>query len=260
MKRFTKTAMLGAAVGAVLVSQSAQAGFTVNDLYLGFTQSSASSDLIIDLGQASSLIGASSVVDLSSDLAGLSTFNSTFNTSANGVGMAVVGGDNVFGSFGVFATQVRSGGAGTAAIPGSSLTATPHSSSAMSGGASAVSAIMSSVVGGLPTAGNQASDTTKSYSATEVNGATTFLGKTGVQPAGTIGSSGIMYEDLWAATTTKAYTYEGFFTFNYGADSLTFTPASLVVSAVPEPGMYGVMAGAGLLVLSVRRQFSRKTV
>ena len=40
------------------------AGFTINDLYLGFTQSSAASDYIIDLGQPGTVgLGGSSVVD-----------------------------------------------------------------------------------------------------------------------------------------------------------------------------------------------------
>jgi len=255
MKRFTKTVMLGAAAAAALASQSAQAGFTVNDLYLGFTQPTATSDLIIDLGQASSLIGNTSIVDLSGDLGSLSTFNSTFSSTANGVSMAVIGGDNMFNQFGVFATQVRAGGAGLPGVAGSAITA-GHTSALMSGGASVVAGLAS---GGQPTAGNSLVDGSKSYSAAEVTtSASSFVGKTGVNPTGTIDSSGIIYEDLFAATTSSAYKYAGYFTFNYSADSLTFTPATL--AAVPEPGMYGVLAGAGLLVLSLRRQFSIKGV
>jgi len=255
MKRLTKSAMIAATVGAALASQSAQAGFTVNDLYLGFTTASASSDLIIDLGQASSLIGSGSVVNLSTDLGSLSTFNSTFNSTANGVVMAVVGGNNTFGSFGVFATQVRSGGAGDAAVPGSSISAT-HSSTQMSGGAAAVAGL-AALAGGLPTAGNSLSDPNKTYSSgIEAAGSqNNFIGKTGVNPAGTIDNTGIIYEDLWAATTGSAYAYKGYFTFNYGTDSLTFTPVP-----VPEPATYGVLAAAGLLILSVRREFGRKAV
>jgi hypothetical protein len=262
MKRFTKAMMLAVA-GAVLVSQSSRAAYTPNDLILGFAQSSATSDLVIDLGQASSLIGQTAVVNLSSDLAGLTSFNSTFNNSPNGVDMAVVGGSQAVGHFGVFATQLRSGGAGNPAVAGSSITAT-HSSSQMSGGAAAVGGIV-----GLPTAGNLAllnptttpSDNKGWTTAIDTTGLpSNFIAKTGVNPNSTIGANGIIYEDLFAATTASAYTYEGYFTFNYGADSLTFTPATLQVSAVPEPATYGVIAAAGLLVVSLRRQIRSKTV
>jgi hypothetical protein len=253
MNKLNKIALVAA--GVALVAQGARASFTVNDLYLGFTQGSASSDLIIDLGQASSLFGSSSVVNLSADLGGLTTFNSIFNSTANGVSMAVVGGNNTFGQFGVFATQVRAGGAGDATVPGSSISA-GHSSSQMSGGAATITGLAS---GGLPTAGNSVSDSSKSYSSgiDLTTSATSFVGKTGVNPAGAIGVSGLIYEDLYAATTATAYAYKGYFTFDYNNDSLTFTPAAL--AAVPEPATYGVFAGAGLLVLSLRRQFARKT-
>ena len=267
MKRFTKTAMLGAAVGAVLVSQSAQAQFTVNDLYLGFTKSTASSDIIIDLGQASSLIADASVKDLSVDLGGLSTFNSTFSSSANGVAMAVIGGNNnnTVNPFGLFATQFRNtttGPLNTPSVAGSSLSTKSTSSAAMSGGANVVGGL---AAGGLPTAGNSLSDPNKTYFAAEQNGSGTFVGKTGINPTGTgttamsIGSTGVLYEDLYAAVQGGKYTYEGFFTFNYGNDLLTFTPnPNVVTAAVPEPGTYGVIAAAGLLVISLRRQLGAK--
>ncbi len=250
----TKMAILAAASTA-LISQSARAGFTTNHLYLGFTESTASADLILDVGQASSLINATGPVDLSADLGGLSSFNSSFGSSPNGVVMAVVGGNNTFGAYDVYATQVRSGGAGDPTVAGSSIIA-GHSSSQMSGGAAEVASIMSGVVGGLPTAGNSALDTTKSY--TSIVDATgvqnNFIGKTGVNPTGTLDTSGLIYEDLYFANVATPYTYEGYFTFNYTADTLTFTPAL----AVPEPGSFSVFAGGALLILSLRNQLRRR--
>jgi hypothetical protein len=238
-------------VFATSAAQMAQAGFTVNDLYIGFGESTATSDYIIDLGQPAS---GSTVVDLSSDFS-LATFNSVFTGGANGVMVAVVGGDNVFGQYGVYATQVRIGGAGDPSVPGSSLTAA-HSSTAMSGGAAAVSSILSSTVNGLPTAGNSVVDSTKSYtSVVDTTGVqNNFIGKTGVNPAGTIDSSGIIYEDLYHATTSSPYTYMGYFTVDPGASSITFTPAA----AVPEPSTCAILA-AGLLGVLLRRRISRKT-
>ena len=246
------TRTLLAAAGAALVSQSAQASFMVNDVYLGFTQSSASSDLIIDLGQASSLFGQTSVVNLSSDLGSLTSFNSTFNNSANGVVMAVVGGNNTPGSYGVFATQLRLN-LGNPGAPESSISAT-HSASQMSGGAGQVAGL-AALAGGLPSAGNSLSDPNKSFSATidKTGVQNNFIGKTGVNPAGTIDSSEVIREDLWAATTSTAYTYEGYFTFDYGAGSLSFTSV-----AVPEPGSLSLLF-AGLLAVALRGQLRRKS-
>jgi hypothetical protein len=251
--RLIKTAFL-TTVFAASVSQVAQAGFTLNDLYLGFGQSSASSDYIIDLGQPGVVgQGGLSVVDLSGDFS-LATFNSVFTGGASGVNIAVVGGSTAVGAYAVYVTQVRTGGAGDPSVAGSSITAT-HSTSQMSGGAAAVASIMSSLPGGLPTAGNSALDSTKSYtSVVDTTGVqNNFIGKTGVIPFGTVDSTGIIYEDLYKATVPNAYTYQGYFTFNYGADSLTFTPAT----AVPEPGA-GVLLGGGLLVALVRGRFNRK--
>src|ERR1019366_733262 len=95
MKRLTKAGIL--AIGAALVSQAAQAQFTPNNLYLGLTQSSATSDYLINLGAASSITGQASVVNLSSDFS-LSVFNSIFTGGATGVSMGVVGGKNQFPS------------------------------------------------------------------------------------------------------------------------------------------------------------------
>src|SRR6516162_11394118 len=104
-KNRTKTALMTIALASASVAQVARAGFTVNDLYLGFTQSSAQSDYIIDLGQPSTVgVGGSTVVDLSSDFS-FATFNSIFTGVPVGVTVAVVGGDNVFGQFAVYTTQ-----------------------------------------------------------------------------------------------------------------------------------------------------------
>ena len=66
--------------------------------------------------------------------------------------------------------------------------------------------------------------------------------------------------DLWKDTVTAAGTtgwaYQGNFTLDLsGANPSLIWDAA---SAVPEPATYGLCAGAGLLVLSLRNQFRRK--
>ena len=231
MKHLSKIAM--AAAAAALVSQAAEAAFTPNDLYLGFNESGAQSDYIIDLGQATSAVGVggSSVKDLSS-LFSSNTFNSVFTSGADGVNMAVVGGNNVFPGYDVYATQTRVGGAGTPAVGGSDLTAANHSQSVLS--------LASATLTGnpWPTAGTSTADSTESFTAkvgpTQVSG--NFFSRSGVNPFGTIDGSSVIYLDLWHATVASAYAYLGYFTLDLSgsAPRLAFTPAVAVVS-IPPP-------------------------
>ena len=240
-----RTKLTKTAVFAASVSQLAQAGFTANDLYLGFSQSSATSDYIIDLGQPTALgLGGSSVMDISGDFS-LATFNSVFTGGANGVNMAIIGGNNA-PVFGVFATQVRSGGSGDPAVAGSSITAT-HSTSQMSGGAASITAI-GALAGGLPTAGNYLLDPNKTYTAAVATGVqNNFIGKTGVIPFGTFDISSILYLDLYHATVSSPYTYLGYFTFDLSTSSpkFTFTPSGAASSAVPPPPPYLLLGRSG---------------
>jgi PKD repeat protein len=230
-------------VGISLICQAAWAQFNTNDLYIGFTQSSAQDDYDIDLGQPGVVgVGGSSVVNLSGDFS-LTIFNSIFTDGADGVVAAVVGGNNTFGQFGVYATAVRAGGAGVPAVAGSNLSSKGHSSANMSGGASAVSAILSATAGGLPTAGNYVVDSTKSFTAevTTLGIQNNFIGKTGVTPFGTFGSSSILYLDLWHATTTSPYTYLGYFTIDLSTATpvFTFTPSGAGGSSPPVASFTG---------------------
>lgn len=229
MNKFTKFAL--AAVSSALFSQVAQAAFTTNNLYLGFNLSSAAGDYVIDLGDATTTVGVggSTVVNLSGF--SLANFNSVFANTTNGVSVAVVGGNNVFGKYDLYATQIRVGGAGNPAVPGSSLTGQTHSQTQVSGAATVLTG------NPWPVAGHDTNDTTKSYTA-EVGPTVTagdFIGKCGVNPFGTFDSSAVVYLDLWYATPTVAYTYQGYFTFDLstGTPHLTFTPAAAPFSAPP---------------------------
>lgn len=250
MNKFYKSAIV--AVAAAMVSHAAQA--VQSDMQLGFTESTASADYIINLGLPSTaFLTSTTVVDLSSDFSA-TTFNSVFGSSATGVNMGVVAGNNT-APLNNFETQVRAGGAGNAAVAGSgaALVGLSTSSTVLSGGA----AVLTGNTAWPTTPGTGATDANKTYtSKVEASTAASFFGKTGVQVAGTIGASGIIYEDLWKATTA-GFAYQGYFTFNDNTDSLTFT--SLDVTPAPEPATYGALAGLGVLALALRRQFSRKT-
>jgi len=237
---------------AASACQVAQANFTINDLYLGFNESSAQSDYIIDLGQPSVVgVGGTTVVDLSSHFS-QTTFNSVFSGGANGVGVATVAASTAFNAYDVYATQVRTGGAGNPAVPGSSITA-GHSSSQINGGASALTGIMSTV-GGLPTAGNSALDSSKSYtSVVDTTGsALNFIGKTGVIPFGTFDSSGIVYLDLYKASVSSNYTYLGYFKFDLSTATphLSFTPSGAPNTGNPPSPTLGIVRAGNVNSIS----------
>ncbi len=230
MKKILKYALTAALLASL--PQIANAAFTTNNLYLGFNQDSAQGDYIVDLGDATNTLGlgGTNVVDLSSHFS-LSSFNSIFSGGANGVNVAVVAGDNVFGHYDIYATQVRVGGAGNPAVAGSDLTTLGHSQSQVSGAAAVLTG------NPWPTAGNDTNDSTKSYTA-KVGPTTTagdFIGKCGVNPFGTFDSLAVVYLDLWYATPTAAYTYLGYFKFDLstGTPHVNFTPAGAPNTSQP---------------------------
>ena len=261
MKKITTAASL--LCGAVFASQSAFGQFVNNDLYMGFQNQAGggSADYLINLGAASGIVGGSSVVDLSSSFS-LSDFNAVLGTSSSLFG-GVVAGSNNNASPDLYATQLRIGGAGTPSVPGSSSPASFYKGDLFLGYSD-----LSQLALVAPAAGTGVLDTTKSWESfvepTIAPG--TFYGDMGINPDSSVGPSTVLYEDLWydsnsSSTVKKPFTYEGYFTLNLGGivgssvvqPSLTFTPA-----AVPEPSTLGLLGGAGLLLLSLRRRFDGK--
>jgi hypothetical protein len=254
MNKLAKAAVVVA--GLALVSQVAQAAN--NDLLLGFTGNGASSDYVINLGNASSVVGvgSGSVVNLSSDF-NLSTFNSTFS-SVNGTMMGVGGGTSSLNPV-FFYTQNR----GLAGDSSAALSGTPPTQTA--GNVSAEAGYFNGVIGAFSSLGSAGGSATianndpNSFTSKVTSGAPgSLLGDKSLADSSAIGS-GVIYEDLWEATkvgtTSSKWTYTGYFTFDTTGSSplLTFTAA-----AVPEPSTYGLLGGAGLLVVAARRQFNRK--
>jgi hypothetical protein len=71
-------------------------------------------------------------------------------------------------------------------------------------------------------------------------------------------SSGVVSLNLWENTQSSlsaptGWVDEGTFNINANDDTVTFS-----VAAVPEPATYGLLSGAGLLVLGLRRQIGLK--
>jgi len=258
MKTSLKAALL--AVGVAMASQAVHAQISANDLILGFNQAGvSSSDYIVDLGNASTAagVGGSSVVDLSSAI-NMSSFNTAFAGGPNGVAVGIAGGNNGIGTKDVFATQLRNG-LGTPSVAGSATPANPSSATFISTAAAAVNAI--SPLGVTPSSGSTSWST---QVAPSPSGSGAFVNDIGVNPESTITGSTII-EDLYQDNRSGSlgqtgWAYDGYFTLTFlspSSESLTFTPASFV--PVPEPATYGVLAGAGLLALCLRRQLGRQT-
>lgn len=259
MKKLTTAALLVG--GAVLAYQSAfaqQNTFIANDLYLGFQNQagSATADYIINLGPAAGIVGSPSIVNLSSYFS-LNDFNTVLGSSPSMFG-GVVGGDQ-YNTPDLYATQLRIGGIGNPALPGSMMNSTPTRST----DGDAASALSSMVA---PPEGMGVLDASKTWQANvePTFTAQSFYGTTGVNPDSEIADGGVLYEDLWFTSNNKLsggnpWVYEGYFTLNLAAplanvvqESLTFTPA-----AIPEPTVLGLLGGAGFLLFSLRRRLNR---
>jgi hypothetical protein len=260
MKKLTTASLILG--GAILASQSAFGQYIANDLYMGFQNQAGggSADYIINLGAASGIVGSSSVVDLSSSFS-LTDFNAVLGTSSSMFGGVVAGSNG--NPPDLYATQLRSGGAGIASVPGSSSPATFYKGDLLLGYSD-----LSQLALVAPAAGTGVLDTSKAWEnyvePAYANG--TFYGDTAINPDSSVSSSSVLYEDLWydsnsSTSVKKPFTYEGYFTLNLGGivgssvvqPTLTFTPA-----AVPEPSALGLLGGAGLLLLSFRRRLGRK--
>ena len=213
-----------------------------------------SADYIVNLGPASSIVGQTSVVDFSLDFS-LSDFDSVLNGSSSmyaGLIGADNGPDDTYPD--IYVTQLRVGGAGgDPGVPGSLVT--------QQDGQTAENTAFSDL-GDLysPNAGTGGLDTSKSWESLvdPANGTGTFQSNTGLNPDSLIGTSSVLYEDLWynsdtSSRGTTGFTYEGYFTLDFTGSNpgVTFTP-------VPEPAALSIFAGAGLLLLTLRRRMTGK--
>jgi PEP-CTERM motif len=249
MKKIAKISML--ALGAAMVTQALQAQTTPanpgnNDLVLGFTSQApgVTQDYILDLGQ----IPSGQNVQLGG--ISLSTFNTVFGSAlANGeVNVGIVGGLPTGSVADVITSTLHLTGA-----PGE----IPSVSQSKSAG--------DDVLGTTP--GVVAQNATTSFSSDVALSPTAtgtannnFSAQLGSNPLSTIGSSETITLDLYedtqtSRTSTGGWVYEGDIALDLTGSTLSavFDPV-----AVPEPSTYGLLAGAGLLLVALRRQISRK--
>jgi hypothetical protein len=248
-KSLTGAAALALA-GLLLATHDGLAQFYVgNDVVLGFNRLDNGGagpqppDYVLNLGNAFSSVGVggSTVVNLSSYL-NLTTFNSTFAGGlASGVSMSAVGGNPVGGSsLGLFATLPRLS-LGSPNVAGST---TPHplSSSALTSAASDIASMMNGLGLGAGGSATVLQTSPNSFNSWVLSTSPpSYQSATGIDPRA-FGSGPLLYEDLYHADSSGAFSYTGFLTLDTGSASLTFTP-----SVIPEPSPFGLIC-VGLVV------------
>jgi hypothetical protein len=259
MNKFIKTTML---VGASLTlgSAAARAQYVNNDILVGFTSGTASSDYVIDIGQA--FIGTTSQSDVSSFF-NSSTFNSIFTGGNVGVNVGAIGGLNT-GSTGsdVFNTQLRTGNNALGSVGTETVNPKPSPASTISSAA----AIPPGLTQGQVTKSDLGSWTQKVAQDANTAGAAAqnWTGLLGNQnPMSQMGSSTIsldLFESIRTGSLTAGnWTFAGTLSFDFSNPSamkVTFDPVGEV--AVPEPSTYGLLAGGGLLLVALRRRLLAK--
>lgn len=246
MKNFSKIAVITAALA--LIAQGAKAANADEDLVLGFSDTTVGQDYTIDLG---SLAAVTAQGDLSSDISS-STYTSTFTSGTVTAGVA--GGGSLSSEIAYMTVTSSAAGLHSSnpnVTSGNHMTGT--TAKGIGNGAN------SAVIGTdseTDSSGTSWFQEVVNYSSVNANHFT---------PQTTVGGSTI-YEDLYSTPNNKGGTpdntwaYLGYFTLNMAnpnSPTLTFTSANV---AVPEPATYGFLAGAGLLVVALRRQFTQKAV
>lgn len=229
MKNTMKLALAATALAAATSANAAYNSY--GDLLVGFAGTSATHDTIIDIGQVSSLqngetwsVGANLGAQFGVVGITTSTAKLVYATSA-------YADENSYSPFNTYNLT-----AATVKTIAQSLTSAPGSN-------------------------------TRTTSITDTTGWTYQTD----QPAGTPGTTfqnNFFNPNVDASSTAYLFANNGSSTaaggtvtslgyFNYDAAKGILTYSTGEVSAVPEPGVYGAMAGLSVLVLAVRRQFAK---
>ncbi len=244
MKKTVKNLMTAATflVGTFFASQSSfgqvQVGASLNYLYMGFQNAGGggTQDYVINLGPASGIVGGASVVTLSSDFS-ITDFNAVLKSSSSLYG-GVVGGSNAGSPSDIYVTQLRTGGPGNPATPGSTLSAT------LSRSQDNIAYSDLTALNTPSTTGSGILDTSKTwetYVEAQPNPQAygSFWSDSGENPDSTINKTTVLYEDLYYTSNSsfsgsQPFVYEGYFTLNLtgGSPVLTFTPKGAIGSLV----------------------------
>ncbi len=264
IKKSMKTLIAAAIVfgGAILASSPVFGAVNIapNVLYLGFQNSAAADDYIINLGAATNLVGGSTVITLSSDLT-----KSDITAVLGGAGTSyagVVGVNNannvptVANPADAYGTELRSSNIGNPALAGSSAP-TAISSSADIAAYSELGNLAAPATAGTGTLDSGKTWTGDVPSSGVPSG--TYNGSTGLNPNSAVTTSSVLYEDLWYTAdpdsgrtdTSKPWTYQGYFTIDLTGSSpkLTFTPTNAPATTVPKPVIVLVAKLAGTVTL-----------
>jgi hypothetical protein len=240
MNRTTKTALVAVAIAAAAWSAQAQTAYN-GDLVIGFTGGGSANDFEFDLGRASAM-----------------TSGETWSLGANLSGFTL--GSTSWGVVGTLAVSGR--GQSWFTIDTGVIPAGIPSSLAWGNINNAVKGIY----GNFSTAGAGQSATPantddNSWNQQTINGALSTQyhnvydnpNIASHNPATPLGAGSMDFYQITAATATLpgVTTDLGVFTLD-NTGTLTFTAV-----AVPEPTTYGLLAGLGLLVLSIRRVWRR---
>jgi PEP-CTERM motif len=249
MNKTIKTAVLASA-GLALVSSSALAAgvsYADSDVLLSFTKVGAANDFIVDLGNVSAFSQTTSF-DLSTKLFNSADLLSAFGGSLSGVTWSVWAGNGATGTAATYQSWLSS----ASSTPWNNQTSpTIHTqdNNITSFGGQDIGGVSGVLVAGSTTEYDVAQTATTSYHTYGGKIKNSFAqGTTAIGDGVTFGTKAY-FTDI--AVGSGPGTLLGDFTINATTGDGMWNGAN---SAVPEPATYGVLAGAGLLLLSLRRK------
>jgi hypothetical protein len=250
MNKLTKLAVVALAAGLMSQAARAQTFPAPGDIVLAFSSANVPSgnDYVVDLGAFGA--GLPNVGTFN-----LANFNSVFAGAPNPVTAAAVGGQGVGIGENLFLT-VAHGAAAPNAVAGSTIASAISTANGVNTSfpTFAPGVIPINLPGVMPITANQQAWTAEGP---------LFASQAGTDPRQVISGSSIMldlYQGIAVGGGPRGTTPVinpgnwvdvGTLTIDLSGGTVSFSP-----TAVPEPSTYGLLAGAGLLLVALRRQFT----